>query len=75
MTMIRLPVTVTLCLFCFLAASIAEESAKDAVSQREAREANDDFDTAAETYKDVLVRQKRHCEQTANSLSVLYRAG
>ena len=60
--MIRLRVTVNLCLLCFLAASLAEDSAKDAGSEREVREANGDFDTAAETYKDVLVRQKRHCE-------------
>ena len=57
-TMIRLRVTVTLCLLCFLAASLAE----DAGSEREVREANDDFSTAAKTYKDVLVRQKRDCE-------------
>ncbi|KAI0226724.1 hypothetical protein LSAT2_022823 [Lamellibrachia satsuma] len=53
--MIRLRVTVTLCLLCFLAVSLAE----DAGSEREVREANDDFSTAAKTYKDVLVRQKR----------------
>ena len=56
--MIRLRVTLTLCLLCFLAASLAE----DAGSEREVREANDDFSTAAKTYNNVLVRQKRDCE-------------
>ena len=55
--MIGLWVTVTLCLLCFLAASLAEDSAKDAGSERVVREANDDFDTAAKTYKDVLVQR------------------
>ena len=78
-TMIRLRVTVTLCLLCFLAASLVENSDQDAGSEREVREANDNFDTAAETYNDVLVRQKRNCECTATRLSaslpgVLYRA-
>ncbi|KAI0214054.1 hypothetical protein LSAT2_000855 [Lamellibrachia satsuma] len=55
-----------LCLLCLLAASLAEETAKteqvddDHGLEREARELNEDVDVEADSYEDVMSRQKRN---------------